>query len=196
MIEGPLVLPAALWDRLVAAHAIPPRHYHSFAHVQQVAHTFRQVPGWSQPREVFIAILFHDAVYEAGRPDNESRSAAMATSAIEAWSLDVDAARVAYLSGLTARHGRIQPGEVDDDAALFLDCDMAILGSDPASYDTYEVGIAAEYRPVFGDAYTAGRQAFLQRLLTRPIYLSTWFRDRYEEAARGNLMRSLSGIGQ
>ncbi|HET8935603.1 MAG TPA: hypothetical protein VFN67_19275 [Polyangiales bacterium] len=39
--------------------------------------------------------------------------------------------RVRALIMLTARHGRIDGAEVDAEAALFLDCDMAIVGSAP-----------------------------------------------------------------
>ena len=35
---------------------------------------------------------------------------------------------------LTALHGGLQPAQVDRDAAQFLDCDMAILGSDPDTF--------------------------------------------------------------
>jgi len=195
VIEGPLTLPDGLWEALVAAHQTPPRHYHTFSHVEEVAQSFRRVPGWRQPREVFLAILFHDAVYVAGRSDNEARSATLAEAAIREWTLEVDPERVSTLIALTARHGRLRREEVDRDAARFLDCDMAILASELKSYAAYEAGIAAEYEPVYGAAFRAGRRDFLERLLAQPIFLSEWFRDRYEHTARANLQRSLQALG-
>src|SRR3546814_5523588 len=56
--------------------------------------------------ETFLAVLYHDAVYEAGRGDNETRSAELAVAEIAKWlpEASVDASRVAELIGLTARH--------------------------------------------------------------------------------------------
>jgi predicted metal-dependent HD superfamily phosphohydrolase len=115
--------------------------------------------------------------------------------AIHNWKLEVDADRVTELISLTAQHGRLSREAIDEDTALFLDCDMAILGADRCVYDTYEAQIAAEYRPVYGDGFEAGRRAFLEKLLTRPIYLSDWFRQRLEDRARANLRRSLNRSG-
>jgi predicted metal-dependent HD superfamily phosphohydrolase len=78
VIPGPLVLPAALWQEVRALYAEPPRHYHTFAHVVQVAETSRGVSHWRHPKEVFVAIVFHDAIYEVTRSDNEVRSAEVA----------------------------------------------------------------------------------------------------------------------
>jgi predicted metal-dependent HD superfamily phosphohydrolase len=195
MIDGPVCLPQALWGEIQSLHAHPPRHYHTLDHVVQVAETFRGVPHWQQPKEVFIAILFHDAIYEVTRTDNELRSAEVARASIRAWHLEVDPDRVSQLIALTAKHGRLAPEDVDEDTALFLDCDMAILGANRASYDIYEAGIAAEYRPVYGEGYKAGRRAFLEKLLARPLYLSDWFRSRLEDRARANLTRSLNRHG-
>ena len=95
-------LPADQLAEIEAAHAQPPRAYHNFGHVQALLQHHRDVaagPGWRQPREVALAMLYHDAVYEAGRGDNEARSAVMARAAIARWLPDVgvDAERVAAL---------------------------------------------------------------------------------------------------
>ena len=42
-------------------------------------------PGWAQPAEVRLAVLYHDAIYEAGRRDNEARSAELAVAHIARW---------------------------------------------------------------------------------------------------------------
>src|SRR5436190_6446236 len=138
-------LPPGMRTALEAAYAQPPRAYHSFAHVGEVLAQYDAVasgPGWMQPDEVFLAILYHDAVYEAGRRDNEARSAALAREAIARWlpGQGIDAARVAHLVEATARHGALSPETVDREAALFLDCDMAILGAEPARFDAYDAG--------------------------------------------------------
>ena len=94
---------------------------------------------------------------------------------------------------LTARHGTLGPDEVDADAALLLDCDMAILGAPWPRFEQYDRAIAAEYAAVPADAYRAGRERFVRGLLAREvIYLSPHFRERFEQSARSNLQRLLA----
>jgi len=195
---APVPLAPAQWQALEAAYATPPRAYHHFGHVRAVLQHCQQVadgPGWQQPAEVYLAVLYHDAVYQAGRKDNEARSAQLAVQAIaDVPALaQLDAARVEQLIMLTARHGALGPDEVDAEAALFLDCDMAILGAPAEVFDAYDRGVAEEYRGVVpGFLYRAGRRRFLQGLLRAPrIFLSDFFHARLDAAARANLRRHL-----
>lgn len=200
----PFDLPAGQLGELRSAYACPPRDYHDFAHVEAVLCHYAEVasgPGWQQPVEAALAVLYHDAVYEAGRGDNEARSAQLAAVAIPRWqpAMDVDLGRVAALIELTARHGRLTPGEPGDgpageDARLFLDCDMAILGAEPARFEAYDRGIAAEFSGhVPGWLFRLRRRRFLQSLLSRErIFLSGFFHERLDAAARANLRRRLS----
>ena len=202
----PFALPAAQLDALRAAYASPPRAYHDFAHVEAVLAHVADVaagPGWHQRAEVSLAVLYHDAVYEAGRADNEARSAVLAAEALARWppavGMDVETGRVTELIELTARHGTLTPHGFPadahgDDTRLFLDCDMAILGADPARFDAYDRAIATEYRGhVPGWTYRLQRRRFLKTLLARPrIYLSDFFHERLDAQARANLRRAIT----
>lgn len=198
MNTAPIAMPAAAMADLEAFYATPPRAYHNFAHVREVLRHYAEVtegPGWLRPAEPYLAVLYHDAIYEAGRSDNESRSAQLALAQIAAWLPDagVDSARVAQLIDLTARHGHLAVAEVDRDAALFLDCDMAILGAAPEVFDAYDRGIAAEYRHVPGWLFKLNRRRFLKALLKRErIFLSDFFHERYDVQARVNLRRAIN----
>ncbi len=195
----PLPLPPQQLAELEAAYAQPPRAYHNFGHVLALLHHYRDVgdgPGWKQPREVVVAVLYHDAIYEAGRSDNEQRSAQLAIAAIQRWMPEagVDTARVAELIELTARHGQLRAEELDADAALFLDSDMAILGAPPEVFDAYDRGIAKEYSgKVPGFLFRINRRRFLKGVLAQPrIFFSDFFHERYDAAARANLRRVTS----
>jgi predicted metal-dependent HD superfamily phosphohydrolase len=192
-------LPPPMRAALEAAYAVPVRAYHHFGHALDVlaeVDALAGTPGWRQPREVQLAALYHDAVYEPGRRDNEARSAALACEHIARWLPDegLDAGRVADLIELTARHGRLRPGEVDEEVARFLDCDMAILGAEPARFDAYDRGIAAEYRGrVPGWLFKLNRRRFLKSLLAAErIFLSGHFHARLDAAARANLRRAVT----
>jgi predicted metal-dependent HD superfamily phosphohydrolase len=200
----PLALPEAQLAELASAYATPPRAYHNFDHVREVLRHHADVaagPGWTQPEETRLAVLYHDAVYEAGRSDNETRSAEVAVAAIARWlpGASIDAARVAELIELTARHGKFAPGDFGDgdraaDTRHFLDCDMAILGAEPEVFDAYDRGIAAEYRgKVPAWLFRLNRRRFLKSLLAKPrIYLSPLFHERYDARARANLRRAVN----
>lgn len=202
---APIALPEEQWTAIESAYAAPPRAYHDFGHVRSVLRHYDEVatgPGWVQPVEVYLAVLYHDAIYEAGRQDNEARSAELAVAELARWmpGARVDAARIADLIRLTARHGRLVPDDLGDgttaaDARHFLDCDMAILGAEPAVFDAYDRGIAAEYRGhVPGWLFRLNRRRFLTSLLAKKrIYFSDFFHDRLDARARGNLRRAVNG---
>ncbi len=200
MAFAPIPLPDAQFAALESAYAEPPRAYHHFGHVRAVLAHCQQVadgPGWRKPVEVYLAALYHDAVYVAGRKDNEACSARLAAHAITRWlpQQGVDVGRVEQLILLTARHGDLAADEVDEEAALFLDCDMAILGAPVDVFDAYHRGVADEYADVVpGFLYRAGRRRFLKAMLARPrIFLSAYFHDRYDAQARANLQRVVAG---
>lgn len=201
----PLRLPDGQRLALEAAYATPQRTYHDYGHVRSVLRHYDDVAadaGWKQPVEVYLAVLYHDSIYEAGRSDNEERSAQLARDHIAQWLPDagIDAGRVAFLVALTAGHGQLVASDLDDDAhpedaRRFLDCDMAILGALAAEFDAYDRGIAAEYRGrVPGWRFKRNRRRFLRALLGRErIFLSDYFHDRLDAAARTNLHRTLEG---
>ncbi|MCL1633423.1 hypothetical protein M2650_02010 [Luteimonas sp. SX5] len=197
-IAPPIVMPPQAMAELETSYATPPRAYHNFGHVQEVLRHYADVaqgPGWTRPVEPYLAVLYHDAIYEPGRNDNESRSAQLAMEQIALWlpGAGVDGGRVAQLIDCTARHGQLSAADVDRDAALFLDCDMAILGAEPAAFDAYDRGIAAEYRHVPRWLYKLNRRRFLKALLARErIFLSDFFHDRYDAQARVNLRRAVN----
>lgn len=200
---APLAPSPALVHLLAEAYAEPPRGYHHLGHVDEVLAWFDwagERVAWRQPKEVFVATLFHDAVYVPGAKDNEARSAALAQEVLAgraacgalAELAGIDGARVAELIALTARHGQLAPGDVDDEAARFLDCDLAILAAEPARYRRYTDQIAAEYSALPAAAYRAGRRAFVAGLAARPrLFLSDLFHHALDARARENLAAEL-----
>lgn len=200
----PVLLPQEQWDALEAAYAVPSRAYHHFGHVQEVLAHYHHVAtdaGWKQPAEVYLAVLYHDAIYQPGARDNEARSAQLALKHLDRWLPDagIDPARVAGLIQLTASHGTLSLSDfahdpAAEDACHFLDCDMAILGADAGAFEAYDRAIATEYRDVFPAwLFRLNRRRFLKRLLgSERIYLSEFFHTRLEAQARANLRRALA----
>jgi len=151
-------------------------------------------PRVAAPTRDFFSVLYHDAIYVAGRSDNEARSAEFACRELTAMA-EVDLVEIKHLILLTAMHGKLSPIDISRDAALFLDCDMAILGSSRERFLAYEEAISREYAALPLHLFRAGRRRFIERLLHLPrIYLSEDFHARYDAQARANLNESLNRL--
>ena len=177
----------------------PGRSYHVLMHLREMVTLWRYmdgtpaVAGLNHPAEYALALLFHDAVYDVSRRDNEARSAALA----RAWAPRIlpgaDADVVARLIERTAHHGR-PLDELTPEEALFADMDLAILGGAATSYDAYAASIRAEYALAGTDAeYLEGRIAWLERMIATPSIYRTRRLQTYSDAqARLNLARELA----
>lgn len=193
---SPVAIPASVWNAVAAAYTAPGRHYHTLEHLAELARSWREVaagPGWTDARASWLALLFHDIVYDvaAAPGENEERSAAMLAALVP------DSGCAARLVRLTATHGTPDDTPLDDDAAHFLDSDMAILGASPARFARYEAQVAAEYTVLVPmEIYRAGRRDFFTRLLALPrIFRSDRFHGLLEARARANIARALATGG-
>jgi predicted metal-dependent HD superfamily phosphohydrolase len=132
---------------------------------------------------VGYAIWFHDAVYQPGRPDNETLSANWARTSLA--SQPELATRVAHVIEMTKNHA---DGEAGGDAALFLDIDIAILGAPWETYCAYAAGIRAEYPHIVDPAFAGGRGAFLEKQLTHArTFRTELYESELGETARANM---------
>lgn len=176
---------------LVAAYGEPHRAYHRLEHVAHLLAELGTVPV-SDPAVAWAA-WFHDVVYVPGRPDNEARSAARAREALAALGLTHLAPRVDALVLATRDHAA-PPG--DEEAALFLDADLAILGAAPSAYRAYADAVRAEFRAIPRLLFERGRRRFLAAQLARPaVFRTPHFRARHERQARENLAGELVRLG-
>lgn len=178
-----------VWAKLDASYGEPGRAYHNWSHIAAMLSdldAMRDDPAFATVLfdDVELAIFFHDVVYEAGRVDNEERSAAQfrdaAGSGLPLKSLD----RVTDMILATARH---LPSDYLS-TQLLLDLDLAVLGGSPAEYAAYAAAVRAEFSAVPDHAWREGRTAVMRRFLDRPrLYQTASFFDRLETPARRNI---------
>ncbi len=176
-----------LFDRLVAAHEEPHRHYHTLEHVGEVLRVAGRLAATS-PGTVALAAWFHDAVYDPTRHDNEGRSAELAVHELTA--LGLDAATVNSVATLVRTTAHLSGGEppAAPDARALLDADLAILGAAPVRYERYARDIRREYAHVSDGDYARGRVAVLERFLARPwLYFDPRMVLEGDGPARANL---------
>ena len=169
--------------------------------------------------ELIVAALYHDAVYDPRAGDNEARSAALASADLAELGWPGDRCQhVAQLILATAGHvaGQRLAGDgngngnddndgdgndgtdtdgSDDDTAMLLDADLAILGAEPAAYQAYVNGVRAEYAHVGPIEWRAGRAAVLQHFLDRPrLYVTDFMYTTRERRARANMGAELAAL--
>ncbi|QNM82894.1 phosphohydrolase [Sphingomonas sabuli] len=181
--------------RARAAYAAPDRHYHDERHLEDCLRELDWVHGLGggETRLLKWAILWHDAVYEPGRADNEDKSAELAMMELERCGIAAaDAAEVARLIRLTADH-RAEDG--DRLGQLLVSIDLAILGADPSRYADYVAAVRKEYAAVDDDGWKNGRTRVLRQLLDADaIYPHPEFRSRLERQARANIQAELAAL--
>ena len=134
-----------LFDSLISRHREAHRHYHGVRHVTWVVRHVEELAA-AEPvgdiAAVVVAAFFHDAVYDPRATDNEAASARLADRelAVLGWD-DVRRERVAAMVEATAMHDVPTETAIETaiatDTAVLLDADLAVLGSDPASYQAY-----------------------------------------------------------
>lgn len=186
-------------ERAYAAYQSPARHYHTWNHVIACTEQLRTVPC-ERPRVIFLALLFHDAVYVAGRSDNEARSAQLAREVLRAnKSLTTD--ELTAIEGLILatkdHYGRI--GVAGADEAALLDIDLSILAAPREEYERYARRIHDEWVPAAASdgEFRIGRVVFLRRMLAEPhVFLTETAQRRWDSAARANMAWELERLAR
>jgi predicted metal-dependent HD superfamily phosphohydrolase len=184
---------AALGD-LIARYSEPHRAYHGLTHVDACLAVLELHRGLAaRIGEVATALLFHDAIYDPTRRDNEVESAKLARAVLMRASVDTAAIdRVEAMILATRDHDP----HGSSDAALLLDVDLSILGEDRATFDAFDRAIRKEYAFVPDDEYRSGRRAVLERFLSRPrIFHTDAMHEEREARARENLTFAIARLG-
>lgn len=175
---------------LVARYLEPGRHYHDLAHVAACLAELEPLRALANRLpEVTTALLFHDVIYVAMRPDNEAKSAELAAQVLGRAGADPAAVqRIRVAIEATRTHDAPD----DDDVALVLDVDMSILAAPAETFDAYEDGVRAEHAVIDDATFAGGRSAFVRGLLARPrVFHVPELHTRWDARARANLERSL-----
>lgn len=180
-----------MWRELAEYYSSPGRYYHTLDHLASMLKelvSFRdQFEDWSV---VVFAIAYHDAIYNPRKDDNEEKSAALALERLQ--SIDVPEHVITKCTHLILATKKHEPS--DHETNLFTDADLAILGSDPSTYDTYVKNVRREYSMYPDILYKPGRRKVLQHFLNMErIFKTEEFASKFEKQARGNLERELGG---
>lgn len=192
--ESKKVEATELFKKIAEEYQAENRKYHNFEHIEKMI-AFLQVyeQEIKDGAGIRFAVYFHDVVYDTKAKDNEEQSAQYAQNYLTRLGIpDTIVVHVLDLIHATTRHEVI---DGDTDSAIFLDADLAILGSSAEEYDKYATKIRQEYAWVPDDQYRTGRKIVLENFLNRPrIYFTDKAYKELEQRARINIKRELARL--
>jgi len=189
------MLKGELLANLQCRYGEPHRTVHTWARIGELLQMAEDVVNGIAGRSAFIlAILFHKAVYDPRAADSPRRSATLMRqfvgSGVPADTLD---RAEQLIMVMTLR----EMPETDDpslrgDAALLLDFDHAVLGSDERRFAEHEAALRHEFAHLPTERYRFARSAALQMLLWKDrIFLTDRFYLEGEKRARRNIEGAL-----
>ena len=177
-----------IFNNLVARYNEPSRHYHTLEHITKGIQTYTQLFHNLPPMLELFAWLYHDAVYETTRSDNESQSAAVFMKDASALGFTMDEVdRIVQL--ILATDPSAEP------LSVVNDIDLAELGATPEQFDANTANIRKEYHWVEPEVWRKGRAAILTQLLKRDkLYVTETFANRFDFQAKENLKRAIAKL--
>lgn len=181
------------YKKLVALYSEQHRVYHNLTHIAHCLDEYRQARQSAEHQnEVEMALWFHDAIYNTRSHDNEEKSAELSRQELKIMGAEDSFGDRVHDLILVTKHIETPVGI---DAEILADVDLSILGKSPIEFNYYEDGIRQEYFWVPDEQFRSGRVGVLKRFLDRPsIYLTDFFRQKYEEQARKNLEISVARL--
>jgi predicted metal-dependent HD superfamily phosphohydrolase len=169
---------------LITAYNTSVRCYHTLSHALNVATAARRLMliedgqmDYERIMDVYLAGLWHDAVYETGRQDNEFSSAYM-------FSLHYpDRKNVARLITRTTIADHLSNDEVDIQLACLLDADLLSLSNKFELFMRNNRNINLE----LGTTPEMGSSFLMKFLDKKSIYRTGYMKKHYEQIARENI---------
>ncbi|GGJ33767.1 HD domain-containing protein [Neoroseomonas lacus] len=179
-------------------YAEPHRKLHTWERVTELLRFAEDVVNGIAERPAFIlAILFHKAVFEPRAIDSAARSVDLMRVSI---GKTVPARMLDRAEALIRSIDEREIPETDDpslrgDAALLLDFDNALLGSDARRFAEYEMALREEAAHLPAERYGMARSTALQMLLWKDrIFLTDRFYLEREKRARRNIEDAIAHL--
>lgn len=179
-----------LWNEIVLNYSHKKRHYHTFAHLEnllkQLSDIKDQIKDWDV---VLFSLYYHDIIYNPLKNDNEERSADLAEKRLQQIAVPqriVENCKTQILA--TKKHAI----DLDADVNFFTDADLSILGSECSLYFVYFKQVRKEYSIYPDLVYNPGRKKVLLHFLKMErIFKTDYFKIKFEWQAKQNLQKEL-----
>lgn len=181
----------SLWQEVFANYSGKDRHYHNIAHLLNFNAQLEKCKELTQDDDIlFVAMVYHDAIYNSPDHRDEERSAELAVKRLR--SIGYPEASIKKCEALilaTKQHAL----SADTDTNYFNDADMTILGLESKIYTQYVKDVRAEYGNT--PQFDSGRKRILQYFLNMDrIFKTDFFNKIYEQDARNNIKAELESL--
>jgi predicted metal-dependent HD superfamily phosphohydrolase len=182
------------FDELLKLYSSGKRYYHDLTHIINLLKLWEENKNHLADDEVvYLAIWFHDAVYDAWKSNNEELSAELAKEFL--LKINFPAAKIDKVVQYIHATKNHENKNNDNDLSFFLDFDLSILGAEEAIYDVYTQQIRDEYSFYPSFIYNRGRKKVLKSFLEKSfIFKTEEFRAKLEAQARENIQRELESL--
>jgi len=175
-----------LWSEIVEAYNSPSRYYHNLVHI----HTMITLAGKHKDsieniQAFYLAIFYHDIIYDASRSDNELQSWIYAENHLKNIPIPPNEMTLIRIYILATKSHELHDNK---DVNLLLDLDLFTLGKSWNDYLNYTEEIRQEYSIYPDKLYYNGRFNVLTHFLNSGnIFKTKVFYDAFETQARLNL---------
>lgn len=186
------------------------RFYHNIKHINHCLkhlHFYCNATGYNPEDNCNIikfAITCHDLIYSSGNNGDEIHSVFVAKTFINQLGpkvfCDQDLNNIVdqVESMIFVTSHAIAPSfrqKSNCEEAVIADCDLAILGAPPETYDKYTKHIRKEYKDLREDYFKRTRHKFLNQIASKDnIYWTEYFQDTYGKQARENIKRTIDEL--
>lgn len=185
------------YDDLICAYSGSNRHYHDWKHINEGLELIDrdEIKDLSEnPNLLEMAWWWHDFICTAGNPNNERQSADMAHTVLVDFVIPPENKISIECHILATKHNFIPD---NNDSRLIVDIDLLFLSAPLTVFDYNTANIRKEYFFVSDKDFIDGRAQFFKNFLrSRPsIYLTDYFKEKYEAQAQENIGRVLARAG-
>ncbi|WP_281753969.1 HD domain-containing protein [Neptunitalea chrysea] len=181
-----------LWNEIETAYTGKKRYYHNLQHIHymwQLASKHQQyIPDY---KVLLWAIFYHDLVYNVSYGNNELKSANIAVARMAQLGISKTEQQLCHDLIMATKHHNA----TSTTAAYMVDFDLAILGTSPEVYATYNQNIRKEYAIYPMCMYKKRRIKVLEHFLAMErIFKTDTFYTLLESKAHENLFEELKGL--
>ncbi len=175
-----------LWSDVVEAYNSPNRFYHNLVHIHTMITLAGKHKGSIDNIQAFyLAIFYHDIVYDASRSDNELQSWIYAENHLKNIPIPPNEMALIKIYILATKSHELHDNK---EINLLLDLDLYTLGKPWNDYLNYTKEIRQEYSIYPDNLYFNGRFNVLTHFLNSGnIFKTKIFYDAFETQARLNL---------
>lgn len=191
---------------IVSIYNSPDRHYHNFEHINHCLSKLKEFFLYNSSNQflklsssdkkklwriVYMAILYHDIIYNPFDDLNELNSAEFFLKEKFTWLNETDINAIYDCIMLTSKHlSDFDSKDLTLYEALMLDIDLS------GFYDSFRddsLLIRREYFFIEGKQYYTNRKKFLEKLLNKDrIYYTDYFFNKCEIKARENIKKQIA----